>query len=129
MRIIENFFRLFLDEVGLDLEDLLDVQLDEVIELLVVTDEQNSHRWQIALLMLDPGKELAELLEADQVILVRFGSLFLLALVIFCCMLVCFLGFKAAEDKFKVEKIVIDIVHWGDMSELRRDLDLQNLIL
>ena len=74
--------------------------------------------------MLDPGKELAELLEADQVILVHFGSLFLLALVIFCRMLVCFLGFKAAEDKFKVEKIVIDIVHWGDMSELRRDLDL-----
>ena len=44
-------------------------------------------------------------------------------------MLVCFLGFKAAEDKFEVKKIVIDIVHWGDMSELRRDLNLQYLIL
>ena len=65
MLIIKNFFRLFLDEVGLNLEDLLDVQLDEVIELLVVANEQNSHRRQIALLMLDPGEELAELLEAD----------------------------------------------------------------
>ena len=79
--------------------------------------------------MLDPCEELAELLLNDQTILLYFGSLFLLALVIFCSMIVRFLGFKAAEDKFKVEKVVIDIVHWSYMSELRRDLNLQYLIL
>ena len=48
--------------------------------------------------MLNAGEELAELLEADQVVLVCFGSLSLLALVVIGCLFVCFLGLEAAED-------------------------------
>ena len=79
--------------------------------------------------MLNAGEELAELLEADQVVLVCFGSLSLLALVVIGCLFVCFLGLEAAEDQFEVEKVVIDIVHWSDMRELGRDLNLQYLVL
>ena len=106
----------------MDLEHLLDVQLDKIVELLVVTDKKDAHWWHVSLLLLHGQEEIFK----PHVLQAIFATL-----VLEVSLPVRFSTLLLSKDQLKVEQfftahIVMSVFEVG---KLVRHLNFQNLIL